>query len=528
MRIQSLLFLTSILWSIGAHAKHCFVPAFTPCRPHGISFFSPRPAGVNAARTYAGINEYRTVSSCDHVTGFVTATPAYTHSVRDQRIAYALFGTDTLTVTGSAIQDRTRNQILADYFGLSPTYASLIRVHPEIQNALMIFDGYVILNPLCETMYLQFQLPVAWTRWSMEFIEEPLGTSTDTPFPAGLMAPGPVAPPIHTFQQAFSGTVTFGQMTNPLQYGKVTCPQRAHGVADLQLAIGWHPVVRETAHFGFSLRSIIPTGTHITGEYFFEPFVGNGRHLDLGIGLDGHVLMWEKDGEQHLNLHGIGHLMHQFGARQRRSFDLRCENGFGSRFILAKEFDEHGAYIGQLSPVINHTTLACNVSVNLYADIVVMLTYGYNDFTWDVGYNGFVRSKEKIQLRESIPAQRFGLKGSQPVTLFPNVPLLSNTTESTATLFQTVPGPADNPSPVFFETDDINTDSAASPFICTHKLFTSIGKRFENTYYQHATPFVTCGLEIEFEGVNPNNTVQHQRNTLGQWGVWGKVGWYFD
>lgn len=499
-----------------------------PCRPQGISFFSPRPAGINAARTYSGINEYRTACPSDRITGFVTATPAYAHSIRDQRIAYALFGTDTLIVTGSAIQDRTANQILADYFGLSPTYASAVRIHPEIQNALMIFDGYIILDPLCETMYLQFQLPVAWTRWSMELTEESLNDHENTPFPAGLMAQGEVTPPIRNFKEAFSGTVTFGQMTDPLRYGKITCPQRAHGIADVHAAIGWHPIQRQNCHFGFSFRTIIPTGTHITNEYFFEPFVGNGRHLDLGLGLDGHVLVWEKDGTQHLNLHGIAHLMHQFGAKQRRSFDLRCENGFGSRFILAKEFDANGTYIGQLSPVINHTTLCCNVSVNLYADIVVMLTYGYNDFTWDVGYNGFARSKEKIQLRECVPAERFGLKGSQPVTIMPNMPQLSNATESTATLFETIPGPADDPSPVFFGTGDIDTDSAASPFICTHKLFTSIGKRFDKTCYDHATPFITCGIEIEFEGVNPHNTVQHQRNTLGQWGVWGKAGWYFN
>ena len=59
-----------------------------------------------------------------------------------------------------------------------------------------------------------------------------------------------------------------------------------------------------------------------------------------------------------------------FNSRQRRSFDLinpsDPENlyfkGFGTRYILAKEFDMFGNYTGTTVPTIDITTLECDVS----------------------------------------------------------------------------------------------------------------------------------------------------------------------
>src|SRR5579863_6757967 len=183
-------------------------------------------------------------------------------------------------------------------------------------------------------------------------------------------------------------------------------------------------------------------------------------------------------------------------ARQRRSFDF-CQNGFFSRYILVKEIDQNGIFTEVLLPAINITTLDCNVRVSIQVDMVFMFGYTYNNFVFDIGYNGWIRSREKISLRQCIPANTYGLKGVQfavnTITEQPN-----NTTESSATIFETQPIVSDGPFPVFISTRDLNVDSAA--------------------------PFFGIGAEIEFEGINSRNAYQPANTTMGQASVWLKGG----
>lgn len=496
------------------------IPLYANTPVTGRTTFMPRPMATNAARTIGAVSPYRDLCCHDHVYGYTTLTTSYTHSLRANRMGHALFSPNCVTISGSQVTARCTNELLADYFGLSPTFASEACFKPRIQNALATIDSYIGLDPVLCGLYFTLQIPIGYTRWQMNIEENLLTNDLDTPFAAGYMDFNETAPAIQSFTCAFNGNVRFGQMQDPYKYGLINGAQSHTGVADIYLALGWNPWVRPDRFLGFSIRTTIPTGSHINGTYMFEPILGNGRHVELGIGLDGRIRVWEKLGEQEISIRAFGNFMHQFRAKQRRSFDLGCNN-FGSRFILLKEFDALGNYTGNLTPAINHTTLDCNVRANMYADMVVMAYYTYNNIETDFGYNGFIRSREKISLEEGIPAKRYGFKGIQNVaTTFPPIVLL-NTTESTATLFETPPGMADDPSPVFISTADINTNSACSPLIVTHKFFADISYGWDTC---HTHPFFALGGEIEVEGINTRNTVRYQRTTLSQWGLWLKGG----
>src|SRR4029079_8108887 len=142
------------------------------------------------------------------------------------------------------------------------------------------------------------------------------------------------------------------------------------------------------------------------------------------------------------------------------------KNGFFSRYILAKEFDEDGIFAERIVPAINFTTLKCDVHCSIVVDMFFMFAYTYNDFVFDIGYNGWIRSREKICLRGRIPTNKYGLKGVQfaanPITGQPD-----NTTESLATIYETGPILSDGLFPVFITTQDLNVKSAASPLILT-------------------------------------------------------------
>ena len=238
--------------------------------------------------------------------------------------------------------------------------------------------------------------------------------------------------------------------------------------------------------------------------------------------------MWEADGLQQLSLFADANLTHLFKTCQTRSFDF-CENGFGSRFILLKEFTD-GSYTGTLTPALNVTTLACDVSVSIQFEFLAMFGYTYKGFEFDIGYNGWLRSHEKISLNECIPDRTYGLKGIQDaITLIDG---LSDFTQSTATLhgnpLSDQGSVVDTDSPQFIKTSDLDLSSAASEMVLTHKLFFYLGYGWQEYKDDWFVPYVGIGSSVEFEGINDPDEKQPNRNTLSQWGFWIHGGFAFS
>lgn len=525
----------------------------------GHSFFYARSQSVNAAREIAGwlphIHRYDKID--ENYSSFF-CTGAYNHSLHSSRIADAIFGTDQLCISGSTTPDRGVNDILADYFGLSPDFESTVCVEPTIQSAILAFNGFFGLNKLLCGLYFEIHAPIAWTKWNLGLSENIFPDGSDVPFPPNYMDNGEVAPGAQSFVESLKGCTTFGQMQEPLKFGKVCGSQVKKSVSDVQMALGWDFILNECGFAGLNIRCSAPAGNRSESVYLFEPIVGNCHHWEIGAGFVGAGLIWEKDGDQELSFFGKLNMTHMLSSKQRRSFDLgedvcrtysntapcSCDSDeqisrleprldlFGSRYMLIKEFNKDGDYTGNLIPLINKTTLDCKVRVNLQVEIVFMFDYTYNGFVLDAGYNGWIRSREIISLRDNcIPENTFaidslGLKGIQNVTF--NTGNLSNATQSDATLFgnnlidQNIV--ADPNPPVFIKPDDINIDSAASPLAITHKLFVYFGHSICEQDCLCVTPFIGLGGEIEFEGINTRDSIEPNKNTMSQWGVWFKAG----
>lgn len=496
----------------------------------GVSFFSPRSQSVDAARYQSGWFPY--IHRYEHDSSYLTfaITPEFRKSFRPSRIAEALFGTDTLYVSGSQVANRDANAILADYFGLSTNFASTVFLNPKIKNFITTFSMYVGFDRWVPGLYFALHAPAVWANWDFQIEESVIDDGSDTPFPARYMDVGEVTAPYASFCQALKGDKTYGDMTNPLAAGRVCGAQSKGGLSDLLMILGYDIVSRPGGYAGFNLRLAAPTGNRPTACYLFEPVIGNGKHWEFGAGFAGRVLMWEKDGEQELSLYADLNLTHLFKTRQTRSFDF-CNNGFGSRYILLKTFDTDGNYTGELTPAINVTTLSCDVSVAVQFEFLAMFGYAYNGFSADLGYNGWIRSREKISLRDCcIPERTYGFKGIQNVAT--NLDQLSNITQSTATFhgndFNDQAEVSDPNSPQFIQTSDLDLSSAASPMVLTHKLFASIGYGWQESKSDWLIPYISLGSSIEFEGINTSNTEKPNRNTLSQWALWLKGGVSFS
>lgn len=498
----------------------------------GISIFSPRAQNDNAERDIAGWHPYIHRYDATKNYAAMSFTASYNQSLRPRNMSLALFNDDTLTITGSQVDGRAEtSELLADYFGLSPTFSSVVYFKPLIQN--LIFDTalYIGFDSWVHGLYLQFRAPAVWTKWNIGLKETVLESGSETSFPAGYMGPTAVAAPYTSFTQAMNGMSTFGDV-QPLQFGKLDGAQKKGGLAAFEIVFGYDFINREMAHFGINARVSAPTGSRTKGIFFFEPRVGNGKLWQAGIGFTGHTRVWEKDGDQELGFYVDVNFTHQCKGHEIRSFDFKktgtqiLETGFFSRYILAKQFNQNDVFDNTIVPSINFTTLPCTVHVDIQMDAVLMFGYTYRDFTFDIGYGGWIRSREKISLRQCITPHLYGLKGVQfadnPLTQLP-----TNTTESTATIFETQIIVPDANSPIFISTDDLNLRSAASPLLLTNKFFVHLEHSFLYWKGHTAVPFLGMGAEIEFEGINTRNALQPDNTTMGQASVWFKGGFLY-
>lgn len=484
----------------------------------GISFFNPRAQGAHYERQLMGTYPYLYENNNTFQT-IVSLSPMYSQSVRPERIAETLFGKDTLSISGSMVSNRENHDFLADFFGLSPTFFSTIFFEPMIQTALLDFDIVFNCNNIAKGVYFKLHAPFCFTKWNFQFYETIFNKGQETPYPAGYQSEGvnPLSAPALSFKKAIQGNLPFGAINPGIEKGIIKGSHSKTGFADITMRLGYNFWLYDTWHIGTYLTITPPTGSQPHSIFLFEPILGNTRHLEMGVGLDAHIRLWEKF-EQDLDFYFDLSLNHLFKSKQKRSFDFTL-NGFDSRYLLLKEFDNNGNFTGIVTPAINITTLNCKVSNDIEANIIFMFAYRYGNFNFEIGYNGWIRSKEKIEIEEQIPSNTFGIKGIQNVFDL-NTNSLDNHTEHTATI---AGAPLNQQSfladtqPIFISTKDLNPHSAASPLLITHTFFSYLGNSWiKKIKTKSFHPFVGVGFEIEFEGINERNSYQIFRTTMSQ------------
>ncbi len=259
---------------------------------------------------------------------------------------------------------------------------------------------------------------------------------------------------------------------------------------------------------------IAPTGTRPDGEFVFEPIVGNGRHVEVGGGASGHFELWNNGCDQSFMVYFQGFALHMFRSKQVRTFDLK-NNGIGSRYLLIKRFNpSDGVYANEVLFGPNVLSRRCRVTNDIHGEGAFMFDYQHCGFTFDVGYNIWGRTRDKVTLAEGIPASTFGIQGNTDTSM----PFVVDNTNNTASQTRITGQNSDTIDipPVFIRTDDLDIESASHPGAISHAVFTHLAFTWENCDY---LPYVGIGGEVEFSGRN--------NRALDQWGVWIKGGFTF-
>jgi len=502
------------------HRSLCIATLFATCVAVAdvIPYLSPRSQGINGARELVGwqtqINKWDMCS----MYGSFSITPEYTRTFWGDRITQALFGSalvnvadschnscssscdwhcssstcscgDTILIQGTKVADRNSNALMAENFYLPTDYSSQITFRPRVENFLVDFNYYQGLDEWVEGMYFRIHTPVTWTRWGLHYCEDIISSGT-LPMDPGYFnntytpADNPLDADVYglarsSLLDSFSEYVSAGDSIegvtgityNPLEKARwSTCRKTKTALAEITAALGWNFVRRENFLFGLNIRAAAPTGNRPHGAYLFEPIVGNGKHWELGGGLNSWWTWWKScDENRNLTVYLDAYVTHMFKTRQCRTFDLVDKPL--SRYMLAMQFQSTevadltaGATLvdsvqptyqfnNVFTPVANLTTIPVDVSYAAQGEAILKFAYTHCNFQWDLGYDFWGRTCAKIQKRCDCCTNGFvdnvwGLKGDAftygftssavtrgyaPVVPASAVPL--SATESSATIY---------------------------------------------------------------------------------------------
>jgi len=366
-----------------------------------------------------------------------------------------------ILVQGSAVEGRHSRAWLADYFYLPRNYDGRFVVKPTIKTFTVNFDFYLGLDEWVRNAYFRLYGPFSHSRWDLNFCDNNRTDGAPLDHSCGYFSPAAYEGTklLQTFRAYANGGIpeTSDDASNQkangnsivkwngLKYAKInSCSLKETGFADLRAEFGYNFLNCDCARLGVNLQCAFPTGNMKDPEYLFSPLVGNNKHWEFGAGFGGHWRMWEsEDGDRSWWLVFDANVTHMFKNRQCRTFDLDCRpNGaymlaakFGENPVVTPNFQGTGtgqtltdAQVGwrgasdnsmdvdpttvslpnpnrrfayEYAPVANLTTMNVDVSIAAQADIVVMLNYRHRDFTWDLGYNFWGRSCEKIDCPNS-------------------------------------------------------------------------------------------------------------------------------
>lgn len=376
----------------------------------------------------------------------------------------------TFRVSGSQATNRQAEDLLADYFGLPLDYQSTIYVRPFIKNFLVDFDFFLGLDEWLCGLWFRVHAPVVWANWKLRLCEIPSVTPA-LGYPAGYFAPAAV--PVNQLNTSFmsyltgnvpvlNGNVQFEPLQNAMMCKEIntgcggnsatSCNKsnETTRLSDIRFALGWNFWQDEDYHVGLGILAAIPTGNRVNDKLIFQPMVGNGHHWELGGKFTSHYTFWRScDYERSAGLFFDLDITHLFATRQFRVFDL-CGRGDNSKYMLTEQMTSPvvdnlkgntlastvaagpifvppaNGYVNSeyqfnniFTPVANIAAQDVNVSQDIQLDFTAMFNYTHCGFCWDVGYNFWLTSCEKIeQCSNLFQSNIYALKGDAYVIGF--------------------------------------------------------------------------------------------------------------
>src|ERR1700733_370154 len=412
------------------YVKYLMIIVILPIALNAVApFIQPRSQSEYSNRDLVGLTRYINLYDQECVYGCWAITPEYMSTTQPKHIDFTLFGSDIMLnakypfiqVSGTQSGDRNVTDWLADYFGLPPDYKSQLLFKPNVQNILADFAFYIGLDQWMDGLYFRIHAPVVKSRWDLNFREVNINSGI-LGYNAGYFAPTAQTRSqlVSTFTAFANGAVPdlgAGIIFTPLQYAKIPTRRLSKTrLSDIQFAFGWNFLQGDDHHFGLNIRGAAPTGNRPTGEFLFEPLVGNGHHWELGLGVTSHYLLVVDPCKcRTVGFYFDANLTHLFTAHQKRTFDLidkpmsrymlieRMGIPVSNLFISTTQGTAMGAVAPSTqfqdiyTPLANFSTFDVNVTIAAQIDVTAMIDISWGAWDINFGYNFWARTCEKIK-----------------------------------------------------------------------------------------------------------------------------------
>lgn len=433
---------------------------------------------------------------------------------------YIFFNGTNVMNFGNAQPDTDTTDVYALNFLLTQDFESVVTAKPKVQSSITDFSFFVGLDEWCPGLYVSAHLPLVWTRWNAHLTEEVI-TAGDSTFDAGLVIQSSTPDAIYTdVIAAFKGDKSVGG-SSVWEYGKIDGSQSKTRLGDVAVNLGYDFISKENAHLGVAVRGLFGAGGKSKAHYVFEPTIGMAGRMGVGGMIDGHVRLWEKDEDHHINAYLNGYAVHVFDNTQVRSFDLK-DSGVGSRYNLVKKLTTVGADVdysiySNIDNMINIGTQGAKISIGAAYEVTLQFSYVANKINFDFGYTGGGHSKEKFS------------QWADDAVIAPNTYILYDANNDIADVLNDLvsvtgvtlvqidgndTGSTDNSGTTTGNQDEycisndwLDTDSALAPSTFASCFYANLGYTWKNNDWQ---PNVSIFTNVEFGGGN---------KTLHTWGV---------
>jgi len=435
----------------------------TSCYPRSI--FVPRQLSYNPIFENALMLDTKINETWDWI---FSVKPIYTQSVGSKFKKY-------FTINHACslnVQENGSGDIDSLWFNvISPTgtfYSSQLSFNPKRQTygALLYFTAQLP----CD-FQIAITTAVVTARNSMHICE------------SGIENPG-VCPCYATITQSFANGSRL--------FGRINGAKKKTGVDDVQVKLIYEACKNDCLYWDVYGLVGIPTGEGSKARNLFEPLVGS-NHAQLGLGTDAQWNIMECDCWS-WTLLGEAKYRYGFRATEDRSFDLK-NNGQWSRYMLfVAASDPYNFY-----PAINNLTFPTKVTPRSSFDLYVATHADYNSWNFELGYDFWFRSAEKIALCCAQLPNGVGIADLKGIAV--QAPVSASSANISQGIAAGTNQMISDATFVPVTLSDINCRSGAAPRSISNSVYDSIGYKCNYDCYE-----LQIGLNGSYEAGSSVNT----------------------
>lgn len=286
---------------------------------------------------------------------------------------------------------------------------------------------------------------------------------------------------------SYADAANFNDHQEALKFAKIDGRKRSHfGLSDVRGILGCSIINSEEYDANSYVFAVAPCGNKPTGEFLFEPIVGNGKHWGVGVGFEHSIDIYknEKFSVEHLGQIRLTKFFESDEIRTLQTLvDLKASLAWNHYFLVGV----HG--LRGVRPLANVSTRPVKVNPGFQLEGSFSIGVRKKTMLVDFGYSFLAREAENIKVKSWEDGK---------------VAFAGDDFDNGATFNVNNPahlGGVIDISPI--NRDELNLEEASAPASILHQIFLGLG------YESHdllSWPLV-FGVGVSSEWQNSNSSV---------------------